>query len=235
MTQNAHIIQQPTLPAAQLILLFHGVGADAQAMRPAGERLAAEFPFAMIVSVAAHQRSETTDGFQWFSVAGITEENRAERIAQALPAFEACVAHWQQVAGVDAAATALIGFSQGAIMALEATKRDVPLASRVFAISGRFATLPQVPASDTTIHLLHGKTDTVMPYSHTVEAAHHLRDLGADMTAEVLPFIGHEMHPDFMEKVLLKLTTHVPKRLWEEATQAAASTPVPQDGKPLIH
>ena len=58
---------------------------------------------------------------------------------------------------------------------------------------------------------------------------------GADMTAEVLPFIGHEMHLDFMEKVVLKLTTHVPKRLWEEATQAAASTPVPEDGKPLIH
>lgn len=235
MTQNAHIIQQPALPAAQLILLFHGVGADAQAMRPAGERLAAEFPFAMIVSVAAYERSDISSGFQWFSVAGITEENRAERIAQALPAFEACVAHWQQVAGVGAAATALIGFSQGAIMALEATKRDVPLASRVFAISGRFATLPQAAASDTTIHLLHGKTDAVMPYSHTVVAAHHLRDLGADITAEVLPFIGHEMHPDFMEQVVLKLTTHVPKSLWEEATQAAASTPVPADGKPLIH
>lgn len=221
MTQNAHIIQQPPLPAAQLILLFHGVGADAQSMRPAGEQLAAEFPRAMIVSVAAYQPSDISSGFQWFSVVGITEENRADRVAQAMPAFAACVAHWQQVAGVDAAATALIGFSQGAIMALESTKLEAPLASRVIAISGRFATLPQKATMDTTIHFLHGKADTVMPYSHTVTAAHHLRDLGGDITAEVLPFIGHEVHPDFMEMVVTKLTTHVPKKLWDEAVKAA--------------
>jgi phospholipase/carboxylesterase len=221
MTQNAHVIQQPALPAAQLILLFHGVGADAQSMRPAGERLAAEFPRAMVVSVAAYQRADMSSGFQWFSVVGITEENRAARIAQAMPAFEACVAHWQQVAGVDAAATALIGFSQGAIMALESTQRNTPLASRVFAISGRFATLPQTAAVDTTIHFLHGKADAVIPYSHSVTAAHHLRDLGADITAEVLPFIAHEVHPDFIELVVTKLTTHVPQRLWTEATKAA--------------
>ena len=220
MTQNAHIIQQPQPKAAQLILLFHGVGADAQAMRPAGERLAAEFPLAMVVSVAAYQPSDISNGFQWFSVVGITEENRPARIAQALPAFEACVAHWQSVAGVGPAATALIGFSQGAIMALEATHRDTPIASRVFAISGRFAALPQAAAPETTIHILHGKVDTVIPYGWAVEAATHLRDLGADMTAEVLPFIGHEVHPEFIELVVTKLTTHVPKRLWTEALKA---------------
>ena len=221
MTQNAFIIQQPALPAAQLILLFHGVGADAQAMHPAGARLAAEFPMAMVVSVAAHQRSDMSSGFQWFSVVGITEENRPARVEQAMPAFEACVAHWQQVAGVDAAATALIGFSQGAIMALEATKRATPLASRVFAISGRFASLPQAAAIDTTIHFLHGKADAVIAYSHTVTAAHHLRDLGADITAEVLPYIAHEVHPDFIEQVVTKLTTHVPQRFWAEALKQA--------------
>lgn len=221
MTQNAHIIQQPQTPAAQLILLFHGVGANAQAMRPAGERLAAEFPQAMVVTVAAAHPSDISNGFQWFSVVGITEENRAARIAAAMPAFEACVTHWQRVAGVEAAATALIGFSQGAIMALEASKRSTPLASRIFAISGRFATLPEAAPGDTMIHFLHGKNDDVIPYRHTVEAAHHLRDLDADITAEVLPFIGHEMHPDFIDLVVSKITTHVPKKLWAEATQAA--------------
>ena len=105
-------------------------------------------------------------------------------------------------------------------MVLEASHRDTPLASRVFAISGRFATLPPAAASETTIHFLHGKADTVMPYRHAVEAAHHLRDLGADLTAEVLPFIGHEMHPDFVDQIILKLTTHVPQRLWAEALKA---------------
>ena len=221
MTQNAHVIQQPQPPAAQLILLFHGVGSNAQSMQPLGERLAAEFPSAMVVSVAAYQSSDVSDGFQWFSVQGITEENRPARIAQAMPAFQACVAHWQQVAGVDASATALIGFSQGAIMALESTQLSPAIASRVIALSGRFATLPETGTDQITIHFLHGKSDTVIPYGFAVEAAHHLVASGGDITAEVLPFIGHEVHPEFIEAVITKLTTHLPKRLWEEALRAS--------------
>jgi phospholipase/carboxylesterase len=220
MTQNAHVIQQPSLPAAQLILLFHGVGSDAVSLRPLGERLAAEFPQAMVVAVAACQRSDSSTGFQWYSVSGVTEENHLGRVAEALPAFQACVAHWQQVAGVGAAATALVGFSQGAIMALESSKSNPTIASRVFALSGRFATLPEAAPTETTIHFLHGKVDEVIPYNHAVSAAHHLRDLGADITAEVLPFIGHEIHPDIIELVITKLSTHVPKRLWAEALKA---------------
>lgn len=222
MIQNAHIIQQPASNAAQLILLFHGVGAHAASMRPMGERLAAEFPSAMVVSIAAYQPSDNSDGFQWFSVQGITEENQGARIAQALPAFEACVAHWQQAAGVDASATALIGFSQGAIMALESSKLTTPIASRVFALSGRFATLPDTATDQITIHFLHGKADEVIPYGFAVEAAHHLVDLGGDVTAEVLPFIGHEVHEEFIDAVIQKLTTHLPKRLWAEAMKAAS-------------
>lgn len=223
MTQNAHIIQRPASPAAQLILLFHGVGANAQSMKPLGERLATEFPQAMVVAVASYQPSANGTGFQWFSVAGITEENRLVRIAEAMPAFEACIAHWQHEAGVDASATALIGFSQGAIMALESTKRPTPIASRVFSISGRFATLPEAAPEEITIHFLHGKTDEIIPYGYAVEAAHHLLGLGADITAEVLPFIGHEIHPDFADLVVSKLSSHLPKRLWAEALKA--STP----------
>jgi len=190
-------------------------------MQPLGARLAAEFPSAMVVSVAAYQRSDVSDGFQWFSVQGITEDNRPARIAQAMPAFQACVAHWQQVAGVDASATALIGFSQGAIMALESTKLSPPLASRVLSLSGRFATLPKTGTDQITIHFLHGKSDAVIPYGFAVEAAQHLVASGGDITAEVMPFIGHEVHPDFIEAVINKLTTHLPKRLWEEALRAS--------------
>lgn len=224
MTQHAQVVQRPSLPAAQLILLFHGVGADAQSMVPLGQRLAAEFPRALVVAVRAYQPCDLSGGYQWFSVLGITEENRLERVAQAMPAFEACVAHWQQQAGVDASATALIGFSQGAIMALESLKRHVPLAARVIAISGRFATLPRAAPGSTTVHMLHGKTDAVIPYRYTVEAAHHLRDLGADITAEVLPFIGHELHAEFVARIVNKLTTHIPQRLWADALKAAPST-----------
>lgn len=220
MPQEAHLIQRPTRPAAQLILLFHGAGSDAPSMRALGQRLAAEFPQALVAAPRACQPCAA--GFQWFPVLDLTEENQPARVAQAMPAFEASVAHWQRESGVDASATALIGFAQGATMALESLKLTSPLAARVFAISGRFASLPRAVPAGSTIHLLHGKLDASVPYRHTIEAAHLLRDLGADITAEVLPFIGHELHAEFIARVVEKLTSHIPQRLWAEALKAAS-------------
>ena len=212
---QALILQKP-VPAAQLILLFHGVGSSAQAMVPLGQAYARAFPQAMVVAVDAPFPSELAPGGrQWFSVAGVTEENRPARVAAALPAFEYAVKYWQQQAGVDAAGTALVGFSQGAIMALEAALRPEPVAARVVAIAGRFARLPEQPLHEGgSIHLLHGKADAVMPYSHVIEAALRLKTLGADFTADVLPFIGHELHPDLMALAVEKLQHHIPARLW---------------------
>jgi phospholipase/carboxylesterase len=217
MTQpTAIVIQQPQSPAAQLILLFHGVGSNAQSMAGLGRAYAQAFPRAMVVAVNSPQPSELAPGgWQWFSVQGVTEDNRVERVGAALPAFEAAVRHWQAQAGVDAAGTALVGFSQGAIMALAAALRPEPVAARVVAIGGRFARLPEQPLHvGATVHLLHGKADAVMPYNHAIEGALRLKALGADFTADVLPFVGHELHPELLELAVDKLQHHVPARLW---------------------
>ena len=92
--------------------------------------MAEAFPAAFIVSVAAPWPCDFGGGRQWFSVQGIAEENRPERIDAAMPAFVETVARWQKEAGVGLDAVALIGFSQGGIMALEST-RDRP------AVAGR--------------------------------------------------------------------------------------------------
>ncbi len=218
MTPNqpqALILQRPAQPA-QLILLFHGVGSNAQSMAALGQAYARAFPQAMVVALDAPTPSELAPGgWQWFSVAGVTEENRPQRVAAALPAFEYAVRHWQRQSGVDAAGTALVGFSQGAIMALESALRPEPVAARVIAIGGRFARLPEQPLHEGgSIHLLHGKADAVMPYRHAVEAAYRLKSLGADFTADVLPLVGHELHPDLAALAVDKLQHHIPARLW---------------------
>ena len=223
--QNALVIQQPPASPQQLILLFHGMGSNPRAMRPLGERLALEFPNALVVAPQAPTASGNPNGFEWFGVDGITEENRVLRVALAMPAFEACVAHWQRVAGLAAPATALVGFSQGAIMSLESAKRNPPCAGRIVAIGGRFAALPVEMLFDTTVHFLHGKEDAVIPYANTVLAAHHLRDLGSDLTADVLPFIGHEVHADFIDLVATKLANHIPNRVWAKALEAEPKAP----------
>lgn len=113
------------------------------------------FPHALIVSIGGVEPCGP-DGRQWFSVEGVTEENRQARIDAVMPAFINTVRYWQQQSGVGANATALIGFSQGSIMSLESVKAQPGLVSRVIAFNGRFATLPQSATTQTTIHLIHG-------------------------------------------------------------------------------
>lgn len=215
------VIQRPLQPAGQLVLLFHGVGGQPGDMLPLGRRLAGAFPQACIVSVPGAQPCDLGAGRQWFSVRGISEDNRGQQVAQALPAFLAQVRQWQDRSGVAAEATALVGFSQGAIMALEATRQGPVAAGRVVAIAGRFAQLPEAAPAAATLHLVHGKADAVIPYVHCVLAAERLVHLGADVTADVLPFVGHAIPAEVEELVVHRLTHHVPQRHWQAALGAA--------------
>lgn len=216
MNEPAIVIQQPAR-AMQLIVLLHGVGSHAAAMQPLGLAFARTFPQAFVVALDAPHPFDAAmiDGRQWFSVKDVSEENRPQRVFDALPALETTVRAWQQRSGVSTEGTALVGFSQGAIMALAAAAQPEPVASRIIAIAGRFASLPEEPLHEnTTVHLLHGKEDPVMPYRHAIEGALRLKSLGADFTAHVLPFIGHELHPDLVELAVEQLEQHIPGRLW---------------------
>lgn len=74
--------------------------------------------------------------------------------------------------------TALVGFWQGAIMALEAVQAEPALAGRVLAFAGRHATAPMHAPLDTTVHLLHGLDDHVMPAGAAIDSAERLAALG---------------------------------------------------------
>ena len=220
METGSIVVQRPAGAARQLFLLFHGVGGTPANLVAMGQLLAQAFPGAFVVCVQAPHAGPSGRGFQWFSVDQVSEENRPGRVAMAMPAFLEAVAHWQSQAGVDAQATALVGFSQGAIMALESTKSAPASAGRVVALAGRFARLPDECAPDTTIHLFHGKEDPVMPYGHTLAAAERLLAVGADVTADVLPFVGHEVCAPMVELVLERLRGYLPQRRWREALAA---------------
>ncbi len=214
--------QRPShAPCTQLMLLFHGVGAAPADMQPLALRLAQAFPQALIAAVAGAKPSTLGQGFEWFSVVGVDEHNRLARVGEAMPAFRAAVQRWQHDSGVTAHGTALIGFSQGAIMALESTRDDAPsLAGRIVALSGRFAAPPTRAPADATVHMVHGKQDPVIHYGQTVQAAEALIALGGDITADVIPFLGHTIDDAVADLVVERLSTHIPKRVWDEALRS---------------
>lgn len=191
MSDQTIIVQQALVPAARLILLFHGVGARAEDLVPLGRVLAEANPAAWVVSVRSPERCDLGRGWQWFSVQGVTEDSRPARIAEAMPAFLHTVRDWQGRAGVDAAGTTLIGFSQGAIMALESTQLPETLATQVISLAGRFASPPRVPATASQVHLLHGEQDAVIDPRYSLIAAETLRALGSAVSVELFPGLGH--------------------------------------------
>jgi phospholipase/carboxylesterase len=200
------VIQQAAQAAQSLILLFHGVGASADDLVPLGRFIAAALPQARVVSVSAPNPSDLGQGWQWFSVQGVTPATRPARVAQAMPAFQAAVAHEQQVAGVGAAATVLIGFSQGSIMALESTQLPAALAHRVVAIAGRLAQPPRQAPLAGSVHLLHGEQDGVIPAAEGRDAAARLRGLGATVTLDLYPGLGHGVDARVAERIVNLLT-----------------------------
>jgi phospholipase/carboxylesterase len=186
-----------------LYLLFHGAGATAEQMAPLARRLAMEYPQAAVLCL---NRPDTFD-------------------AAALPHLVATVHSLQRRFGIGWEHTALAGFAQGATLALEAVQAEPRLAGRVLAFAGRHMTAPTHAPADTTVHLIHGIADDAVPYRAAVESAQCLMALGGDVTADVLPGIGHELHPALMDKAIDQLRTFLPKKVWRQAMSEAPVIP----------
>ncbi|MBT9491250.1 MAG: esterase [Paucibacter sp.] len=211
-----------------LFLLLHGAGADAAQMRPLAQALRAQYPQAAVVSINGPEAFEppgedraTAQGQQWYSLQGACDDNHPERVADVLPGFIATVRAWAEQFDMAWERVALAGFSQGAVMALEAVQAEPQLAGRVLAFAGAYATPPAHAPHEVSLHLLHGQLDPVLPHQDQVTAARRLVQLGADITADVLPDIGHELHPELIERAMEQLRTFLPARMWKEAMQAA--------------
>ena len=217
MKHDHFIVQSPATPAQQLLLLFHGVGDNPVAMGQIGSLFAPQFPDALIVSIGGAEPCGPPPGRQWFSVQGVTEENRQSRIDAIMPTFIETVRYWQKQSGVGPRATALIGFSQGAIMSLESIKAEPGLASRVIAFNGRYATLPEVATTATTVHLIHGGEDRVIELSHAVAAQEALIAAGGDVTLDIVENLGHAIDERSMQFALDHLRFTVPKHYFDEA------------------
>lgn len=210
------VVQQPSLPATQLFLLCHAAGDNPVAMGQIGRWFADAFPRALVVSLGGPQQAPD-GGYQWFTPTGAEEGDLQPRVDAVMATFIAGVRHWQQLSGLRADATALVGFAQGATMVLEAVKAQPELAGRVVAFSGGYATLPQRADNRTTIHLIHGDDDRVMPLTHAVQAEERLTALGGDVTLDIVDDLPHAIDDRAMQFALERLQTTVPRRYFDEA------------------
>lgn len=208
--------------AEQLILLFHGWGSSGASMAPLGAALRKAFPQAAVLAPDAPNPVDgQRGGRQWYSILDLNETTWPERVAATVPVLRAWVQAQQQRLGVGPAATALGGFSQGAVLSLELAARHDGIAGRVLAFGGRYCILPPSAPRHTTMHLFHGSADKVIPAQGSRDALEHLGGLQGDATIDIAEDIGHELHPVLIDCALHRLQHHIPLRTWQAALGAA--------------
>jgi phospholipase/carboxylesterase len=123
-----------------LVILLHGVGSSALAMEPVAKAISLGLAHVAVVALNGAEPFDLRgSGFQWFSIAEVTEANRAQRIAAALPRVEAMIESECARANVSRERTAVIGFSQGAIMALHLAVASRRPPKAVVSWAGRIA------------------------------------------------------------------------------------------------
>jgi len=219
--------------ATPLYIYLHGASSTPLAMTPVVERFVGAYPQAAHLIPEGFEIGEAEPQTrQWFSTIGINEVNRPGRIERALSPLSAFVREAQAHFGVTPEATALVGFSQGGILALGAAHACPGLVGRVVIIAGRYAALPE-SAPGAVVHLVHGKEDTVVPARHSVEAATRLVALGGDVTADIVPGIGHEPHAELVDRALGHLKSFLPRRIWEAALAEAPLMATRADSREL--
>lgn len=208
--------EDPAGPFTKLLVAAHGYGANAENLLPLGPDMAP--PGTLFVSVNAPTLCpHSADGFQWMPL----DEDKIDHCLQNLKTyplageilspgelFQATVRDLQQRYNITATHTYLLGFSQGAMIALEVGLTAAPpLCAGIIAYSGMLCRNPG-PASQNSpkVLLVHGDADTVVPLEASEHAFQTLKGLGYDVTLMKCPHLEHSISWDGIQAGLALIT-----------------------------
>lgn len=211
-------IDGPRLEAAsgrarKLVVLIHGYGADGNDLIELGAQWRSLLPDAAFVAPHAPGRIPgfppgMMGGRQWFALdaydpnllrrdphqtAGVyaTMQRAAEQAAPALEDFLAAELEKHKLGPAD---LALVGFSQGTMMALHVGLRRDPGPAGILGYSGALLggeELRQQIRSRPPILLIHGDADEIVPIEAMHAALHTLNQADCPARFHVSPGLGH--------------------------------------------
>jgi len=191
--------------AAPAVFLLHGRGADERDLLPITETLP---EFLHVFSLRAP--NELDDGYRWYD---IDLDDGDLHSSQPDPkTFDRCLARIFSFLDyaceryeTDPQRLGLLGFSQGAALALAATIGKSDRISWTVALNGylpkRYASADRLAAVDSTpVFLAAGRMDLVIPQERVKRAAARLRDAGLDVAYNTYP-TGHGATDPEIEEV----------------------------------
>ena len=186
--------------AKSLVVFLHGYGADGNDLIDLGRSWQARLPDTAFVSPHAPEPCGMSPmGRQWFT---LTMRNTMERwhgVTLARPALDAFLDAELASLGLDGSRLALVGFSQGTMMALHTGLRRKAPPAAIIGYSGLLVLEddkhPEALAAEITgkppVLLVHGDRDEVIPVQALAMAAEVLADAGVPCEWHVSKGIGH--------------------------------------------
>jgi phospholipase/carboxylesterase len=190
-----------------VVVFLHGYGADGADLLGLADPLGPHLPDTMFVAPDAPEKTSGGYGLQWFPIPwldGSSEAAAAEGLARASDDLNGFLDTLLQAEGIEDRALALLGFSQGAMMAMHvAPRRPKPMAG-VVAISGRLLAPEKI--GEITVKppvlLIHGDDDQVVPFGNMAHAGQVLTAAGIETYGHVMQGTGHGIAPDGLQVAL---------------------------------
>jgi phospholipase/carboxylesterase len=217
---TAPMIDGPRIPPAaggapkSLVVFLHGYGADGNDLIGLGREWASALPSTAFVSPHAPEPCAGAPmGRQWFALTMRDPGELTRGVARARPALDAFLDAELQRHGLDETACALVGFSQGTMMALHAgPQRSMRLAG-ILGYSGLLAdaaALKRGPVQAPPVFLVHGDRDDVIPVAAAFAAAEGLAEAGIPVEWHISRGVPHGIGADGLELGLAFLKRVLP-------------------------
>jgi phospholipase/carboxylesterase len=192
--------------AKQLVVMLHGVGSDGDDLIGLAPYFQKILPDALFVSPHAPFAFDMApQGYQWFSLQDMTPEARLAGTQMAAPILNSFIDAQLEKTGIDEKSLALIGFSQGTMMALHVgLRRQFPVAG-ILGFSGMLVgpeLLGDTIQSRPPVFLSHGDADDVVPVSALGEAVVALEAVNVSVTQHTSSGLGHGLDDEGISKGL---------------------------------
>lgn len=182
--------------AKQLVVFLHGYGADGNDLIGLGQHWRGLLPDAAFVSPHAPEvcGANPFGGRQWYELTFRDPGERWRGVEQAGPALNAFLDEELAALGLADAALALVGFSQGTMMALHVGLRRARPMAAVVGFSGMLAGPEHLPGTITVrppVLLIHGDRDDVIPVEALDQARSVLGAVEVPVEWHIRPGLPH--------------------------------------------
>jgi phospholipase/carboxylesterase len=187
-----------------LVVLLHGLGADGADLLGLAPAWCAMLPGVEFVAPDAPEPCDMAPvGYQWFSLQSRDPLTMMAGVTRAAPVLDAFLDEVLAERGLDESRLALVGFSQGTMMALHVGLRRARQPAAIVGYSGALLAGPelflQVRARPPVL-LVHGDADPIVPVSALDAAAIGLRAVGISVETERRPGLGHSIDEVGLER-----------------------------------